>query len=238
VLGNNLRLLHDFSSDSASLKALAQRFSGVAPQAGLDSAADPLSAKFSYSDLVRAKGPSSGAEAAYRQRRRILETLAALTAIAHLVRGAPGEKNLLWLSAGFPLRFNTSGTAGGGGLGVESFHDETARTTRELSAANVTMYPIDARGLIVSPRARINIDTMKELAEQTGGKAYYNTNDLASMVRSALEDSRNAYVLTYAPSDLQDDGKYHSIRLRTDRRGVRLRYRPGYYAEIPEGSKR
>jgi hypothetical protein len=58
------------------------------------------------------------------------------------------------------------------------------------------------------------------------------------MAHSALEDSRKGYVLTYAPSDLQDDGKFHGIRLRTARRGVPLRYRPGYYADAPAGARR
>ena len=225
VLGDGLRLVHDFSSDSASLKALVQFLSGAVPRDQLDSAGNPFAAEFSYSDLGRPK--ESAQFAALRQRQRILETLEALTAIAHLVKSAPGQKNLLWLSAGFPLRVNGPR----GALDTESFHNEAAQTTRELNAANLTIYPIDARGLSISSRAYINIGTMQELAEQTGGKAYYNSNDLASLVRSAFEDSRRGYVLTYAPSDLQDDGQYHSIRLRTTRRGVQLRYRPGYYAD-------
>jgi VWFA-related protein len=232
ALGDDLRLLHDFSSDGASLKALIQRFSGALPRDDLDSGGSPFAAEFSYSDLLRSKVPSSGPLAAIRQRQRILDTLNALTAIARLVKGAPGQKNLLWLSAGFPLRLD------GSGAGAESFHDEASRTTRELNAANLTIYPIDARGLSPSPRAYINIGAMQELAEQTGGKAYYNSNDLASLVRSALEDSRRGYVLTYAPSDLRDDGKFHGIRLRTTRRGVQLRYRPGYYADTLEPAKR
>ena len=227
VLGDSLRLLHDFSSDSALLKELVQRFSGEVPRGNPDSAGNPLAAEFSYSDLLRSQAPNSGPWAAFRQQQKILQTFEALTAIARLVKGAPGQKNLLWLSAGFPLSVNGPR----GPLDSDSFHDEALRTTRELNAANVTIYPIDARGLSVSPRAYINIGTMQELAEQTGGKAYYNSNDLASMARSALEDSRRGYVLTYVPSDLQDDGKYHSIRLRTARRGVQLRYRPGYYAD-------
>lgn len=236
VLSDTLRLLHDFSSDGAALKGLIQRFSGTVPRDTQVFPANPLAAEFSYSDLVRAKEPGSVRLSDFRQRQRILATLEALTAIARLVKGAPGQKNLLWLSAGFPLRIG-SGMPGTEMPGTESFHEETLRTTRNLNAANVSVYPIDARGLSVSPQAYINIGTMQELAAETGGRAYYNSNDLASLTRSAFDDSRRAYLLTYAPSDAQADGKFHSIRLRTIRRGVRLRYRPGYYADSQKASK-
>jgi VWFA-related protein len=238
ALGDTLRLLHDFTSDIASLRALVQRFSGQMPRDQLASPATSYSAEFSYSDLLRPKEPGSGPWAAFRQRQRILQTLEALSAIAGLVRNVPGQKNLLWLSAAFPLHINASEPSGRKGFETESFQDEASRTTRALNAANVTIYPIDARGLTVSPRAYINIETMQELAEQTGGKAYYNSNDLASMVRSALADSREAYILTYAPSELQDDGSFHRIRLRTDRHGIQLRYRPGYYADTRPALRR
>lgn len=228
ALGRDLRLLHDFTSDFAALRTLIQRFSGEPPPAGATGPVSPFSAEFSYADLVRPAGPTSGAWAAHRQRQNILETFRALATIARLVKAAPGQKNLLWLSSGFPLRINA---AGGPQAATESFHDDALKATQELNAANVTMYPIDARGLSVNPRAHINIATMQEIAEQTGGQAYYNNNDLASMVRSALSDTRDGYVLTYAPADYVEDGKYHTIRLRTSRRGVRLRHRPGYYAE-------
>lgn len=228
ALGRDLKLLHDFTSDHAALRALIRRFSGEPPPQGAEAAANPFSAEFSYVDLLRPAGPASDVWAAHRQRQNILDTFRALTTIARLVRRAPGQKNLLWMSAGFPLRINS---AGGPSTATESFHDDALKAAQELNAANVTVYPIDARGLSVNPRAHINIATMQELAEQTGGQAYYNNNDLASMVRSALTDSRDGYVLTYAPSDYVEDGKYHTIRLRAGRRGVRLRHRPGYYAE-------
>jgi VWFA-related protein len=237
LVGDGLRLLHDFSSDYASLKALIARFSGESPRDGSGPHATSYSAEFSYSDLLQPNKPTSGPWTIIRQRQNILDTLDALTAIARLVKGAPGQKSLLWLSAGFPLQIEEHG-ADGGTLGSESFHNEAVQTMRELNAANVSLYPIDARGLAMSSRAYINIATMIELADQTGGKAYYNSNGLTSMVRAALDDSRDSYVLTYAPSDIQDDGRFHRIRLRTSRRGVQLRYRPGYYADARKAAKR
>jgi VWFA-related protein len=84
---------------------------------------------------------------------------------------------------------------------------------------------------LVGRNAPINIGTMEELADDTGGKAFYNSNDLTSLMRSALEDSRTGYLLTYSPRDLREDGAFHTIRVRALRSRVKLRYRPGYYAE-------
>jgi hypothetical protein len=59
---------------------------------------------------------------------------------------------------------------------------------------------------------------------------YANRNDLAPGVRLALDDSRDVYLLAYSPDPLPQDGAFHRIRVETARRGVRLRYRRGYYA--------
>jgi hypothetical protein len=105
-----------------------------------------------------------------------------------------------------------------------------SRTMAALNNANVSVYPIDARGLSCNPEAIINIDTMKSIADATGGKAFYNRNDLARGVRDALDDSREVYLLTYSPNRLAQDGAYHTIRVQTTQKSIQLRYRRGYYA--------
>jgi len=100
----------------------------------------------------------------------------------------------------------------------------------DLNSANVNLYPVDARGLSSDPRAHINIAVMRQFAEDSGGRAYANKNDLAASIRAALDDSRIGYVLTYSPSDYGNDGTRHNIKIRTSRRGISLRYRPGYTA--------
>jgi VWFA-related protein len=72
---------------------------------------------------------------------------------------------------------------------------------------------------------------MEELAEQTGGRAYHDDNGLSALARAALEDSREGYVLTYAPANYKQDRSAHKVELRTSRKGIELRYRPGYIAD-------
>lgn len=110
-----------------------------------------------------------------------------------------------------------------------SFTDDITRATRALAGANIAVYPVDPRGLIgangvetvnapgigIGPsmfnsstslyNLAPNIDTMKSLATQTGGIAFYNNNDIGGEVRQAMEDSRVSYMLAFYPA--ADDGK-------------------------------
>jgi VWFA-related protein len=133
-----------------------------------------------------------------------------------------------------------------------SFEDLLARATRALANANIALYPVDPRGLIgnfgaspdYSRGSRLgpqmfqqpgalydiapNIETMRTLAEQTGGVAYYNNNDIGGEVRQAMEDSRVSYMLAFYPATDDGKGNFHNIKVKVNRPGVDLRYRTGY----------
>jgi hypothetical protein len=82
---------------------------------------------------------------------------------------------------------------------------------------------------------------MEQLAQSTGGEAFYNTNDLASVVSRAVNDGANFYTLTYAPADHDNDGKYREIHVSLtgiDTTGLHLAYRRGYYAEDSQHATR
>jgi len=74
-------------------------------------------------------------------------------------------------------------------------------------------------------------DSMTEMAEQTGGKEFYGSNDVGALVRGAMDDAREGYLLTFVPKDYLEDGSFHNLRLTTWRKHVELRYRPGYVAD-------
>jgi VWFA-related protein len=71
---------------------------------------------------------------------------------------------------------------------------------------------------------------MEELAEQTGGRAFHDTNGLAESARAAIDDSRAGYLLSYAPNNYRSDGSAHFVLVKTSRKGLSLRFRPGYMA--------
>ena len=48
-----------------------------------------------------------------------------------------------------------------------------------------------------------------------------------------MDDLREG-LLTFVPNDYLNDGTFHNLLLTTSRRGVKLRYRLGYFADLPK----
>jgi hypothetical protein len=73
----------------------------------------------------------------------------------------------------------------------------------------------------------------EQVAEDTGGMALYNSNDIASLVQQAVDHGSHFYTLSYTPPNPIEDGHYHHIDIAVDRPGLHLVYRKGYNAEDP-----
>jgi VWFA-related protein len=137
-----------------------------------------------------------------------------------------------------------------------AFDKEISRATRALNNAGIAIYPVDARGLVTMPKiftaqggpisrssvrqtpiplaiAPTGIDAMKTMAESTGGRAFYNSNDIQSAIRSALDDSEVTYTLAYYLDSKELDSKFHQLKVEVKRKNVEARYRKGYFA-IPD----
>jgi len=123
--------------------------------------------------------------------------------------------------------------------------------TQALNRANMAIYPVDAHGVQasagMSPTGRSSSnqpslatggfydrqdthDSSRLLADQTGGKAFYGSNDIRGAVRSAFDDGRYACTIDFYPDHGKWNGKYREIKLKTSLPGAHLRYRLGYYA--------
>jgi VWFA-related protein len=76
--------------------------------------------------------------------------------------------------------------------------------------------------------------TMNSVAEQTGGKAFYNTNDLNRAIRDSMEDGSTYYTLGYYPENKDWDGRFRRISVKINRPGIKLHYRQGFYAVEPK----
>src|SRR5262249_6113961 len=120
--------------------------------------------------------------------------------------------------------------------------------------SSVVVYSIDAKGLqtlmpdastsgVPRPEdysrvAQENFDSQEGLtyiARETGGMAFLNNNDLNFGIRKALDDGRSFYLLGFDPDNEKFDRKYHSIKLRVTRPGMRVRTRAGFICRPDPG---
>jgi len=74
------------------------------------------------------------------------------------------------------------------------------------------------------------IDTMQRLAEQTGGRAFVNTNDLTRAIRDAVDDAAVLYSLGFYIDAQSADGKLHELKVQVRREGLTIRYPKSYLA--------
>lgn len=75
--------------------------------------------------------------------------------------------------------------------------------------------------------------TMNQMADETGGKAFYNNGDLAGAIRSAIVQGSNYYTVSYAPPSGTWDGKTHTIEISIHKPGLHLNYRRRYFSDSP-----
>ncbi len=165
-----LRVYHDFTADAALLSRKASDAPELlAPGSGLgfvsrvetpdvDRAADVLTGGGDVIDLMAAlMYRRERLFTGYETDNRITGTLRAMTAIANRLKAVPGRKNLVWITAGFPLRIGFTEAAAGrwtrdqtlsAGAFNKTYGPELTRAMRALSDASVAVYPVDARGVL------------------------------------------------------------------------------------------
>ena len=253
---HSLTLLHDYTTDSAALIERLQKATGELPSV-LDASTPDTDAQSELRALgLDALADANQREADFYAGGRIVNTLSTLEAIAQHLSGIPGRKNLIWLSGGFPLTigFDEVPTIGST-RDRRTFTRETDAAVRALNNSGVAVYPVDARGLMVLPgfeastrgapsmrpadiakrvnAPNVNLESMKELASRTGGRAAYNTNDLTRAIRQAVDDSRVTYTIGYYSTDERQDGKFRELHVKVNRPHVDVRYRKGYFALKP-----
>lgn len=244
LLSHELVMLHDFLDAPNALMETAKSLTGnlISQPARWQGTAGPSWSRL-FDDGDR---PFGGQHDGYARQLRALSTLQAFQDVADGIKHIPGQKNLIWISSGFPVRspmfyadwsFNTpSGYSAQHNAPLRLFEEGYVSTEdinlamRRLNASNISLYPVNARGLTVEETGYRNIDAMKSMASKTGGRAFYNRNDMAQLVSAAIRDSREGYVVTYASGAFNEKRPLHRIKIRTTRDNVRLRYRRSYDA--------
>ena len=73
-------------------------------------------------------------------------------------------------------------------------------------------------------------EVMATLSTDTGGKSFFDSNDFAPAFAKVQADTSAYYAIGFHSTNLARDGKYRKLTVKIDRPGVKLVYRPGYYA--------
>jgi VWFA-related protein len=185
---------------------------------------------------------------------RFEQSVVALQEIALQNKGVPGRKNIVWVGYGSPnfSRRNQPETL------VRKVQRYLKDTTNMLVDARMSLFviypglhighfvnlsgtppiPISARDAEAPPSDDDNpfADHFNfgEFVKETGGKLFYNHNDVVSEMGQSERLGSQYYTLTYQPQDGDDNGKFRRVRVTLRDRNLRAITKTGYFA--PEQS--
>jgi VWFA-related protein len=234
-----LSILHEFSSDRASLTRTLQaslhdavRLSGYAGQrdARIEELRRPTN------------GGARGAEVTATS--YASEDSSTMARILNLTRSLvdglaswPGYKALVYVGDGIP---ENPGQEYGVAAGTLSLTAEVGGLALAAAGSNVTLHAVQASGLEAGSAAEMSASSartnvLKTLALNTGGVST-TTNDLTGAFASIEASAAGYYVLAYAPED-PPDGRSHSINLKLRSRNLDLRYRRTFTRFTPSQAR-
>ncbi len=166
--GNGMHVLHDFTSDTkvlvTALKKVASQLdamtgtetnaihqvtggSGLEQKSGVFVSYQSRDQSLVDLDSTALEAFVKGAApiADFAQVGAVGSTLGAFQQIAHQLSGIPGRKSLFWITGSFPFDIDETS----GSISVGTPLDSYQRTMQLLNDANVSLYPVDARGVVV-----------------------------------------------------------------------------------------
>jgi VWFA-related protein len=180
----------------------------------------------------------------FRQENAIETTMRAMLGIAWTLSGVQGRKTLLWATGGFPFYMDSPDALPGGRLSLLY-----ERAMQAMNDAQVVIYPVDIRGLVnISPiadgktrRAPGNqqfvqrawlqagtIDTLVQFAQMTGGRAFYNTNDVVGSFKKAMDDASSYYMISYYLDTKNEKAGWRQLKVKVDEKDAEVRSRTGF----------
>lgn len=190
----------------------------------------------------------------FQQRLAITYTLEAMQQVAQALGGFPGRKSLIWAGGGFPFSVsdNTMQLAPAGRDSLVDVLPMYERTWQLLNDAQIALYPIDVKGLTSNgPSAAIGVPnnpkhpgafnrsanwrqldtqaTLETFAAATGGRPYFNSNDLVKGFRQAVNDSAQYYMLGYYLDRSNTKSGWRKLGVKVKREHVEVRARTGFF---------
>ena len=292
TLAGSLRLLQDFTDNIALLKTAVEHFT---PQKSLEMQVEEVERVFPNVQVGSrgAGGTSIGPDARALMYRindfmneqakfaidiREQRTVAAMKLLSRRMAGYPGRKNLIWVSAGFPIEITSqvvqmstdsdalaqNAVSAAPQIRVEkNYESDVHQLAAELTDAQLSVYSVDARGLIGSAASdattqgtneagllrlgadygsqiarsstanQATQDTLLTLSSESGGLLFKNHNDISGALATSVADGASYYLLAYYPENKDWDGKFHKIQVKVNKPDLAVRHRSGYFAKDP-----
>ena len=169
--------------------------------------------------------------------------LYAIRTIAKSLERVDQRKSMLYFSGGLTRQ------------GIENQASMRA-ATNEAVRANMAIYSVDSRGLQALPpvgdastgslrgtsaysgaamQNQLNSnfssqEVLGTLSSDTGGKAFFDSNDFAPAFQQVQHDTEAYYIVGFRSTNTARDGGYRHLTIKLNRSDVKMDYRPGYYA--------
>ena len=228
VRKQGLILLQDYTTDRNALRqSLAKHF---------PSGMKPASSNHFYVDQPTPPGafpPANEENAAAMWRENDGDARLSLQALADQLANVSGRKSVFWVTNGFhPWILGLGNRPTSPAIAALDMEKPAwDKTFAALNEANVAVNVVDSRGLYAASNPVLGtIAVMEEVAEKTGGKAYYGRNDLDGAIDEGIAGSRTTYTLRFHMADEERDNRFHTLQVKVDRPGVQAFHRQGYYA--------
>lgn len=175
---------------------------------------------------------------------RFSQSLDALQQIALQNKGIPGRKNIIWVGhGGPPLILNSFTFPGKIGDEINQYVHSTANMMVDARVSLFVIYPgLPVRGSAMGISAMQADMTLGDndpfagdvnfglFVNETGGKLFYNRNDVDAEIMKSEQMGSNYYTLTYQPQDVGSDGKFRRIRVTLRDPNLHAVTKAGYYA--------
>jgi VWFA-related protein len=148
-------------------------------------------------------------------------------------------QNILKAATGYDVKFYTLDSRGvysaafnaGNTFDASTPLSTTIAQMDDRNAPSEATATMEAVNRAESSAGRENADVMAQLARETGGLFFQNSNDLPKGITRALTDTREYYVLAYVPKNEAPDGKYRKIKVEVNGGDkLRVNAKAGYWA--------
>jgi VWFA-related protein len=236
-LSTSLTMDQDFTSDKATL------LKGLGKYNGTQSAGMANGNEGGSSDGTSDDGSSFTADDSEYNSLNTDRELYAIRTIAKSLERVDQRKSMLYFSGGLTRQ------------GIENQASMRAATNAAVKA-NMAIYSVDTRGLEALPplgnasqgslrgnaaysgkamQSQLDSnfasqETLGTLATDTGGKAFFDSNDFAPAFQQVQRDTEAYYIVGFRSTNNARDGSYRHLTVKLNRADAKIDYRPGYYA--------